>query len=274
MLIKQVSVTGTIVKFVVLDEEGNTVSYYGGFSRNIYYDTSSSEPFKIPDGITEIGDWFLSGCMELTKPPIIPETVTTIGREFLWGCRNLKKPPIIPDTVTTIGHDFLSYCTGLTRPPIIPSSVKKIENWFLSHCYSLTEPPILSLSVTSIGKGFLFGCDVKEPPIIPISVTKIGYHFLFECDGEFIDNYTIRNFKKWNIHTGQIVRPSPLYIKRKKQVRDAILSFVLDLPCHIIFDYILYPTALDKYSSNILRQELLNQIVDRKVTGVLLLAHP
>lgn len=197
------------------------------------YDTRSSEPFKIPYGVTEIDSDFFEMCEDLREPPIIPNTVKWIGNRFLYACYSLEKTPSIPNSVTATGDNFLYECTHLTHPPIIPDSVIEIGNYFLGWCEGLEKAPRIPLSVTTISYNFLCGCEsLREPPRIPDSVTSIDSDgFLDACRG--IDILA----EKWNIECVPTPFNCKEYWRKKDTVRANTLAHILDLPYHIFEEY-------------------------------------
>jgi hypothetical protein len=82
----------------------------------------------IPHGVTNIGNWCISNCPNLTSI-IIPDTVTSIGDYFLSECTSLTSI-VIPQGVTDIGKGFLNGCTSLTFISI-PHGVTVIRDYFL-----------------------------------------------------------------------------------------------------------------------------------------------
>ena len=68
--------------------------------------------FTLPDGVTSIGNFALSGCCNLTSI-VIPDGVENIGREALSYCNSLTSI-VIPDSVTSIGQSAFNHCGELT----------------------------------------------------------------------------------------------------------------------------------------------------------------
>ena len=69
--------------------------------------------FRIPDSVTEIGEFAFFGCTCL-KEVRIPDSVTEIRDGTFSGCTSLKEVHI-PDSVTKIGWFAFSGCTSLKR---------------------------------------------------------------------------------------------------------------------------------------------------------------
>lgn len=150
------------------------------------------------------------------KPLLIPIGVTKICDNFLCGCNYLTKPPIIPNSVTSIGNEFLARCSNLNEPPRIPNSVTTIGDEFLDGCYNLKEPPIFPYSVT-LGDSFLGG-----EGHFPFALAETFYKWCIDELGSSV-TYNMSNE----------------YWQRKRHVKTQTLVFVLDIPCHIIYNYVL-----------------------------------
>jgi hypothetical protein len=116
--------------------------------------------FKLPPGVTEIGEGAFCGCTSLTS---IPPGVTKIGAYAFDGCTSLTS---IPAGVTEIGEGAFRGCTSLTS---IPAGVTEIGAWAFRGCTNLTSIPA---GVTKIGQGAFCGCTSLTS--IPAGVTEIG----------------------------------------------------------------------------------------------------
>ena len=102
---------------------------------------------SIENGVTSIGDYAFSDCMELSSITI-PDSVTSIGDYAFLTCWNLGSITI-PDSVTSIGTGVFGDCYGLSSITI-PNSVTSIGNYTFSGCTGLSSITIPN-SVTSIG---------------------------------------------------------------------------------------------------------------------------
>ncbi len=149
--------------------------------------------FKIPNGVTSIGDLTFSNCSSLTSITI-PDTVTSIGRQPFQYCSSLTSI-IIPDSVTSIGSYAFQYCSSLTSI-IIPDSVTSIGSSAFQYCSSLTSI-IIPDSVTLISSYAFQYCSSLTSIIIPDSVTSIGYHAFEGCSSKMICYYA-GNSDEWN----------------------------------------------------------------------------
>ena len=122
----------------ILSDDGKTIT--GIRNRSVTRIT-------IPDSVTAIGSWALSGCTSLQSIDI-PNSVTSIDSWAFRGCTSLKSIDI-PNSVTSIGVNAFEGCTSL----------KSID---------------IPNSVTSIGHGAFRGCTSLQSIDIPNSVTSIG----------------------------------------------------------------------------------------------------
>ena len=121
-----------------------------------YAARNSAKSYKIPNSVTEIGDYAFYDCTSLTSINI-------------------------PNSVTEIGYCAFEGCTSLTSITI-PNSVTSIEDYAFVNCTSLTSITIPN-SVTSIGDGAFGNCSSLTSITIPNSVTEIGDEAAFaSCD--------------------------------------------------------------------------------------------
>ena len=80
--------------------------------------------FKVPNGVTSIGDYAFMSCESLTSI-VIPDSVTSIGDGAFGYCASLTSI-VIPDSVTIIGISVFSDCAGLT---IYCEATSKPSGW-------------------------------------------------------------------------------------------------------------------------------------------------
>jgi len=133
----------------------------------------------IENGVTSIGDWAFSACINLTSVTI-PNSVTTIGEKAFACCEKLTSITI-PDSVTSIGNGAFILCSALTSITI-PGSVTSIGNEAFGGCYSLSSISIPS-SVTKIGKLSFYDCDSLTNINIPGNgSTSIGANAFEGCE--------------------------------------------------------------------------------------------
>ena len=154
----------------------------------------------IQEGITSIGDWAFSGCINL--PGIeIPDSVTRIGYRSFYCCTGLTSISI-PDGVMVIGEGAFGWCRAL-KEIYLPNSVTDIYSSAFSGCYALTNIRIpdkvtyispwlfsecinlshveLPANLTSIGMESFMNCGNLREVTIPEGVTIIGYEAFKYC---------------------------------------------------------------------------------------------
>ena len=100
--------------------------------------------FKIPKGVTAIGDNFLSSSTNMLDGFTIPDSVTTIGVNFLNSSTSMADGFTIPSSVTSIGFDFLYCSMNIVNGFTIPRSITSIGNGFLSKVLGMVKPTIVS----------------------------------------------------------------------------------------------------------------------------------
>jgi len=125
--------------------------------------------YKIPDTVTDIGEWAFNCCETITNV-IISNSVINIREGAFSGCRNLTSVTI-PDSVTSIGDEAFVFCTSLTSIAI-PDSVTSIGIYAFGYCESLTSI-IIPDSVTNIEGGVFDGCSNLKNVTIGKGVVSI-----------------------------------------------------------------------------------------------------
>ena len=133
----------------------------------------------IGDGITRIGDWFLSFCESLTSVTL-PDGLTSVGDGFLGECRGLTSVTL-PEGLTSVGSDFLAYCTGLTSLTL-PGGLTGVGDYFLYECTGLTSLTLPD-GLESVGHAFLIGCRGLTSLTLPEGLESAGDYFLSLCTG-------------------------------------------------------------------------------------------
>ena len=146
-----------------------------------------SKSYKIPNGVTSIGDSAFEYCSSLTSITI-PDSVTSIGVHAFSYCSSLTSITI-PDSVISIGKYAFVDCSSLTSITI-PDSVTSIGNSAFSGCSKLTSITIPD-SVTSIGEYAFWRCSSLTSITIPNGVTSIGNSAFEDCSS--LTSITIPN---------------------------------------------------------------------------------
>lgn len=89
---------------------------------------------KLPESVTEIGEWAFCGCGNL-RSVNLPDGIAEIGEKTFWGCRTLENITI-PDSVKIIGNDAFLGCDTLSSL-VIPEGVAKVCGTFAGYCNAL-----------------------------------------------------------------------------------------------------------------------------------------
>ena len=144
----------------------------------LYLNGKEVKDLVIPDDVTKIGEFALSGCSSLSSVSI-PNSVTSIGISAFLGCSSLTSIEI-PNSVTSIGNFAFKDCSSLASVSI-GNSVTSIGERAFYNCSSLTSVTIGN-SVTSIGDATFYNCSSLTSVTIGNSVTSIGQYAFFNCN--------------------------------------------------------------------------------------------
>ena len=159
----------------------------------------ADKTYKVPDGVTSVGNYAFEGCTALESVKI-PGGVTTVGCEAFYGCTALAGIEI-PDSVTNIGYEAFWGTKWYDNQPdgvvyagnavydykgdmpentkiTLKSGTKGIAERAFYRCAELTSIEIPD-SVTNIGSGAFENCTALMGIEIPDSVTSVG-HFAFK----------------------------------------------------------------------------------------------
>lgn len=154
----------------------------------------------IGNGVTAIGDYAFSDCINLTSVTI-PSSVTAIGTGAFSICESLTSVSI-PSSVTTLGDAVFSCCTSLTDINVASgnSSYSSVDgvlfnaNQTLLHTYPAGKSSAsysIPASVTRIGDDAFYNCISLASVTIPSSVKSIGDSAFAWCTG--LTSVTIPN---------------------------------------------------------------------------------
>ena len=135
----------------------------------VYPKEKAVDYYRVPDGVTYIGDYAFSECENLTNV-VLPDSIKTIGYGAFLSCRFTNIT--IPNNVESIQMNAFDGCENLTSITI-PSSVEMIDYSAFCGCDSLTSVSIQN-GVTYIDDFAFSDCENLMSVYIPSSVTKIG----------------------------------------------------------------------------------------------------
>jgi hypothetical protein len=144
----------------------------------IYIADAGITKYTIPDSVTKIEHYALSGCDSSTSITI-PNSVTKIEKDALSGFAgeliiNCRIPSVSDEYDSVFSHkDFTSV--------IIGDNVTMIGDRAFNNCRNLKSVTIPN-SVTSIGSVAFYNCDKLESVTIPESVTVVRGSCFYDCD--------------------------------------------------------------------------------------------
>ncbi len=210
--VKTITVPKTVMDFNMIDENKveyprhcdcwkafsgssvETVIFEDGLTyipRAICFEAKGLKSVKIPDSVTEIGEYAFAGCIAL--PEIgLPDGIEFIGNRAFEGCKALKGLDL-PSNVRSIGEFILSGATGV-KTITVPKSVmdfnmiKVNEIEYPRHCDcwkafsgSSVETVIFEDGLTYIPRAICFEAKGLKSVKIPDSVTEIGEYAFAGC---------------------------------------------------------------------------------------------
>lgn len=147
--------------------------------------------YAIPSGVVTIGDGAFIDCSELTAVTM-PDSVTNIVAYALSGCSGLTditvgsnnpayasaEGVLFNKNVTTL----IQYPRGKTGTYAIPFGITAIGDYAFSGCAGLTAVTIPD-SVATLGYAAFAGCTALSSVVIPDSVTAVGGCVFIGCTG-------------------------------------------------------------------------------------------
>ncbi len=136
------------------------------YAHHLFLNGNEIKDLVIPNSITSIGAYTLSGCSYL-KSITIPNSVITIGNGAFTGCSALTSIKI-PNSVTSIGRSAFWNCTILSSVTI-GNSVSRIEDFVFYGCSGLKNlislnktPPTFEYEEYSGGSDLLYLVDIPS----------------------------------------------------------------------------------------------------------------
>ena len=153
------------------DDKDNWV-YKGDYSNNQKLTT-----IKLPQGITDLGEYAFHGCSALTTVTL-PEGLKSIGKSAFGQCSALKSIDL-PETLTSIGDEAFQY-SGLNTVTL-PDKVTSIGDAAFFGCIGL-ESITLPEGLTSIGRMAFWNCIVLKSITLPGKLTTIGNYAFEYCE--------------------------------------------------------------------------------------------
>ncbi len=154
------------------------------------YPAGRSGAYRIPNGVTSIGEWDFDDCRELTEIEI-PSSVTEINDYAFRDCSHLTAINVSSDNpcyrsidgvlFTKDGKTLLDYPADKSGDMYqIPDSVTEIGNSAFKGHHRLTSV-IIPDGVIKIGFAAFSGCQELRSMTLPNSVTIIGTAAFEDC---------------------------------------------------------------------------------------------
>ena len=185
------------------DESGiETAEFESGMTKipsSIFQGASKLKNVKIPETVTEIGNYAFERCKNLSNLKL-PSNITTLGIYVFKGCDALTEiyiPKTVKDSICPFdesGIETAEFESGMTKIPSsifqgasklknvkIPETVTEIGNYAFERCKNLSNLKLPS-NITTLGIYVFKGCDALNNVSIPDSVTSIGSQAFYGCD--------------------------------------------------------------------------------------------
>lgn len=143
--LSSIDISGTSKNYTAKGEEGRKVLCDAAGTTLIFCPKGMAGEFKIPAGITTIGEGAFTSCSKLTKVTI-PGYVTTIEKEAFKSCTKLAELILEEDgQALTIKTFAFQSCSGLTELTL-PARLVKLEE----HAFASTSK-LAKVTVNSVG---------------------------------------------------------------------------------------------------------------------------
>lgn len=162
---------------------------------------ASATSYTLPEGVTHVGEFAISGAMNLQKL-VLPEGVTSIAKAGIYRCYNLTELSLpstlrslgdfslsalydiieisLPDNITELPYQLFTSCTSM-RHVKLPSELLTIGEQAFLQCYDLESVDFPS-KLQSIERNAFVNCDQLARVELPSSVSYLGYDSFNTCD--------------------------------------------------------------------------------------------
>lgn len=158
---------------------GKRVKKMGDF---LFYNNENISNIKISEGIEDINNYCLSGCINIKGNLVIPNSVIKIERYAFNGCTSLDGELKLSKNLETIGESAFIYCSKLRGDLIIPDNVISVGGSAFKGCSSLDGKIKLGNKLERIGSNAFDGVNkITGDLIIPNSVVSIGQQAFLNC---------------------------------------------------------------------------------------------
>lgn len=162
--------------YVINKETGETdnVLYDADITKIIYFPSTKTGDYTIPDSVTEIGDEVFANksITEIT----IGANVTTIGKNAFANCHNLEKITFDDGTAElTIGEGAFRNCTNSKFTVLtLPARTRTIGAYAFENCEKLAGTMIIPEGVKTIGASAFKNCRSITGLSLPSTLSSIA----------------------------------------------------------------------------------------------------
>lgn len=142
-----------------------------------FVEQKSLASVMLPSGLTAIGGYAFSGCVNLNFTSL-PSGLTTIGGGAFQNCARLSLTSL-PSGITDIKNYTFSGCVNLALIEL-PSGLTRIGEGAFSNCKRLSFTSLPS-GLTAIGSYAFNVCDNLTLTSLPSGITSIGNYTFGNC---------------------------------------------------------------------------------------------
>lgn len=144
-----------------------------------FQNCSGVTAIDIPESVITIDDYAFDCCWGLTEV-VLPSSLESIGREAFDRCHNIERINL-PNSLTYVGKYAFSDCRSI-REIALPTSLDGIADRMFAGCSGL-ESIMIPGNIVSIGEGSLYGCSKLTAIEMPETVISIGEYAFAYCTG-------------------------------------------------------------------------------------------